>query len=135
MEIAIKITLIASLILVGYSLSQLLTSYDAVCEKVKRFKELAVETESKDSEIKMSNTFLTGVLSVIFVVLLYLSGLAYWIVAVVAAKMVITCVLSNKELNLILANDSVDQKFFRVTKVDSVVNILTGLAVAVFLVA
>ncbi len=135
MEIAIKITLIASLILVGYSLSQLLTSYEGVCEKVKRFKELAVETESKDSEIKMSNTFLTGVLSVIFVVLLYLSGLAYWVVAVVAAKMVITCILSNKELNMILTSDSVDQNFFKVSKVDSVINILTGLAVAVILIA
>ena len=135
MEIAIKITLIASLILVGYSLSQLLTSYEGVCEKVKRFKELAVETESKDSEIKMSNTFLTGVLSVIFVVLLYLSGLAYWVVAVVAAKMVVTCILSNKELNMILTSDSVDQNFFKVSKVDSVINILTGLAVAVILIA
>lgn len=135
MDIAIKITLIASVILIGYSLSQLLTSYEGVCEKVKKFKELAVETESKDDEIKTSNTVLTCVLSIIFVVLSYLSGLAIWVVAVIATKMAITCFLSNLEINRILKSDVVDQSFFKLTKLDSMANVLTGLCVAVILVA
>ncbi len=134
MEIAIKITLVASLIYVGYSLSQLLTSYDSICEKVKKFKELAEETESQDVEIKRSNMVLTGTLSVIFVSLTYLSGFALWVVAVIAAKMILTMVLSSREMNNILNSDAVDKGIFRLTQVDSLANLLTGAAVALILV-
>ena len=43
MDIAIKITLVASIVLVGYNLHQLVTSYEAICEKVKEFNNFFVE--------------------------------------------------------------------------------------------
>lgn len=135
MGIAVKITLVASVILIGYNLSQMLTSYEGICEKVKKFKALAVETDSRDDELKRSNIVLTGLLSVIFVSLTYLSGLALWAVAVVAAKMVITCYLSNMEINRILETNVVDEKFFKITKIDAFVNILIGAGIALILVA
>ncbi|MCF0221888.1 MAG: hypothetical protein HUK19_06305 [Fibrobacter sp.] len=135
MEISIKLTLIASVILIGYNLSQLLTSYDGVCEKVKKFKSLAVETNSSKDELKLSNTVLTSALSITFVVLTYLSGLVLWVVGLVASKMVLTCLLSNMELSRIMNNDVVDQTFFKWTKVDALANILVGIWVALILVA
>jgi len=135
MDIAIKMTLIASVILIGYNLSQLLTSYEGVCEKVKKFRSLAVDTNSTEKELWLSNTVLTGVLSSTFVVLTYLSGFAHWVVVVVAAKMAVTCYMSNMELSRIMKNDVVDQPFFRLTKVDAVANILFGIGVALILVA
>lgn len=135
MEIAVKITLIASLILVGYSVSQMLTSFDAICEKVKRFKELAIETNSGDSELKMSNTILTGLMALVFVVLTYFSGLALWVVAVVATKLIVTCFMSYVEISRILKNEEMEPNFYRLAKVDAVINALMGLAVAIILVA
>ncbi|MCQ2091579.1 MAG: hypothetical protein MJY85_02780 [Fibrobacter sp.] len=135
MDIAIKITLIASVILIGYNLSLLLTSYEVACEKDKQIKILAADTDSSEAELRFSNTLLTGVLTVIFAVLTYLSGLALWVVAVVAAKMVVSCCMSNMKLNRIMKSDVVDQTFFKLTKLDAVTNILFGMGVALILVA
>lgn len=135
MDIAIKMTLIASVILIGYNLSQLLTSYDAICEKSRKLKSLAIESNSTDEELKLSNTMLTGVLSLIFVTLTYLSGFALWVVTLIALKMAVTCFMSNMELSRVMKNDVVDLPFFKLTKVDAITNILVGIGVDVILVA
>lgn len=55
MDIAIKITLVASIVLVGYNLHQLVMSYEAICEKVKEFKAMALENDSDESAVRRSN--------------------------------------------------------------------------------
>ena len=74
MDIAVKITLVASIVLVGYNLHQLVTSYEAICEKVKEFKAMALENDSDESSIRRSNFLLTGTLSVLFILLTYLNA-------------------------------------------------------------
>ena len=111
MDIAVKITLVASIVLVGYNLHQLVTSYEAICEKVKEFKAMALENDSDESAVRRSNFVLTGTLSLLFIVLTYLSDFAYWVVGAVFY--------------------SIRPKFFKMTKVDAAVNVLMGLGVAV----
>ncbi|MCQ2105677.1 MAG: hypothetical protein MJZ26_07785 [Fibrobacter sp.] len=135
MDIAVKITLVAAVVLIGYNLSQFLSSYESVCEKIKEFKTLAAESESDDSSVMKTNMFLTGTLSLTFVVLTYFSGFAPWVVALLAFKMVVTVFLSHQEIIRILKNNEIDPGFFKVSKIDYLVNILTGIAVAVILVA
>lgn len=135
MDIAIKMTLIAAVVLIGYNLSQLLSSYESVCEKVKEFKTLAAESESDEGSVMRTNMFLTGTLSLTFVVLTFFSGFALWVVAVLAVKMVITMILSHQEITRILTKDKIDLGFFKISKIDYLVNVLTGIAVAVILVA
>ncbi|WP_298771989.1 hypothetical protein [uncultured Fibrobacter sp.] len=124
-------TLVASIVLMGYNLHQLMTSYEAICEKVKEFKSLAQENHSDESSVRRSNFILTGVLSLVFVTLIYFSGLAYWIVGVVLAKMVASMVLSHLEISQIFREESIRPKFFKMTKVDAAVNVLVGLGIAV----
>lgn len=135
MDIAIKMTLIAAVVLIGYNLSQLLSSYESVCEKVKEFKTLAAESESDEGSVMRTNMFLTGTLSLTFIVLTFFSGFALWVVAVLAVKMVITMILSHQEITRILTKDKIDLGFFKISKIDYLVNVLTGIAVAVILVA
>ena len=135
MDIAVKITLVASIVMVGYNLHQLLTSYEAICEKVKEFKTLALQNESDEGAVRRSNFLLTGVLSLLFVTLVYLSDFAYWIVAGVLAKMAVSMLLSHFEISQIFREDSIRPKFFKLTKVDAAVNILVGLGVAVIAVS
>lgn len=135
MDIAVKITLVAAVVLIGYNLSQFLSSYESVCEKIKEFKTLAAESESDDSSVMKTNMFLTGTLSLTFVVLTYFSGFAPWVVALLALKMMVTVFLSHQEIIRILKNNEIDPGFFKVSKIDYLVNILTGIAVAVILVA
>ncbi len=131
MDIAVKITLVASIVLVGYNLHQLVTSYEAICEKVKEFKAMALENDSDESAVGRSNFILTAVLSVVFVLLTFLSGMAYWVVAAVGLKMLVSMYFSHMEIRQIFREDSIRPSLFKLTKVDSVLNVLTGLAVAV----
>ena len=135
MDIAVKITLVASIVMVGYNLHQLLTSYDSICEKVKEFKTLALQNESDEGAVRRSNFLLTGVLSLLFVTPVYLSDFAYWIVAGVLAKMAVSMLLSHFEISQIFREDSIRPKFFKLTKVDAAVNVLVGLGVAVIAVS
>jgi len=131
MEIALKITLVASIVLMGYNLHQLLTSYEAICEKVKEFKAMAQANDSDETSVGRSNFILTAILSVAFIVLTYFSGMAYWVVAVVSLKMFVSMFFSHLEIRQIFREDSIRPSLFKWTKVDSVFNVLTGLAVAV----
>ena len=78
---------------------------------------------------------LTGVLSLLFVTLVYLSDFAYWIVAGVLAKMAVSMLLSHFEISQIFKENSIRPKFFKITKVDAAVNVLMGLGVAVIAVS
>ena len=131
MDIAIKMTLVASLVMMGYNLHQLVTSYEAICEKVKEFKAMAQANDSDETAVRRSNFVLTAVLSVTFVVLTYLSGLAYWVVAFVSLKMIVSMYFSHLEIGQIFREDAIRPSLFKATKVDSVLNVLTGLAIAV----
>lgn len=130
MDIAVKITLVASIVLVGYNLHQLVTSYEAICEKVKEFKALALENDSDESAVRRSNLLLTGSLSLLFIALTYLSDFAYWVVGTVFLKLAISMYLSHLEISQIFKEDSIRPKFFKMTKVDAAVNVLMGLGVA-----
>ena len=135
MNFALKITLVASLVLMGYNLHQLVTSYETICEKVKEFKAMAQANDSDEASIGRSNFILTAVLSVTFVALTYLSGLAYWVVALVTLKMIVSMYFSHLEIRQIFREELIRPSLYRVTKVDSVFNVLTGLAVAVITVS
>ena len=131
MDIAVKITLVASIVMVGYNLHQLVTSYEAICEKVKEFKMIAQQNDSDEGSVRRSNFLLTGVLSLLFIALIYLSGLAYWIVGLVFVKMCVSILLSHMEISQIFKEDAIRPNFFKLTKVDAAVNVLVGLGVAV----
>ena len=135
MDIAVKMTLVASIVMVGYNLHQLLTSYEAICEKVKEFKMLAQQNDSDEGAVRRSNFLLTGILSLLFVVLTYLSDLACWIVAIVSVKMAVSILLSHFEIAQIFREDAIRPGFFKLTKVDAAVNVLIGLGIAVIAVS
>lgn len=134
MDIAIKVMLVASVILVGYNLSQVFASYDALCKKVQDFKNLAKETESGDSSVKRSNFVLVTFLSMTYVTIAYLCGFAYWLLGILVFKFALSLMLSNMELNRILKNGSIDRGFFKISKLDELANALVGLMVALILV-
>ena len=131
MDIVLKITLVASIVMVGYNLHQLVTSYEIICEKVKEFRMLAQQNESDENAVRRSNFLLTGALSVVFVLLTYFSGLAYWLVGTVLAKMVVSMIFSHLELKQIFKDGVICPKLFRITKADAAMNVLVGLGVAV----
>lgn len=134
MEIVLKITLVASIILMGYNISEFVSSYKTVCEKTDEFKKMAMENEAKEAELRRSNFLLSFGLSAVFVVLTHFSGLAIWISAVVAAKLFFTLFCSDSLLVQILRSNKVSKKFYMLSKVDALVNALLGLVVALVLV-
>lgn len=135
MEVVAKLTLIASVVMFGYNLYQLLMGYETICQKAEEFKRLAVESESDEISVKWTNVLITGILSVVFTALVFFANFAYWMVGVVALKMVCTILLSHKEIERAFLPSKMDKKFFMWSKVDSAANVVMGLAVAVVLIS
>lgn len=133
--VSLNITLIASLIVAGYNLSQFLTSYEATSDKVKEFKEMAKEAESDESSIKRTNMIMSGGLSFFFLVMAYLSDFTPVVLLILAAKFAFSLVLSNKEISNFMNGDELDKSLFKISRVDHMVNVLLALAVAVIVVA
>lgn len=133
-DVAVKIMLVASVVLIGYNLSQVLAGYEAVCKKIEDFKQAAKETESGDSAVKKSNFILVLLLSAVYILLAFLCGFDYWILGVLVFKFAVTLVISNMELTRILKTGTIDKGFFLMSKTDELVNMLVGVAVALILV-
>ncbi len=129
-----KITLVASIILMGYNISEFVSSYKTVCEKTDEFKKMAMENEAKEAELRRSNFLLSFLLSSIFIGLTHFSGLALWITAVVAVKLFFTLFCSDSLLVQILRSNKVSRKFYLLSKVDALVNAFLGLVIALVLV-
>lgn len=134
MDIVVKITVIASIILMGYSASQVVTSYAALCEKVNAFRDLARENASEEIDLRRSNLALSLALSVGYVLLVHFSGLVPWISAVIAVKLALTLFFSDRELCMVIRGAEFKKSYFWLDKADSFVNVVLGLLVAISLV-
>jgi len=134
MDIVVKITVVASIILMGYSASQVVTSYAALCEKVNAFRDLARENASEEIDLRRSNLALSLALSVGYVLLVHFSGLVPWISAVIAVKLALTLFFSDRELCMVIRGVEFKKSYFWLDKADSFVNVVLGLLVAISLV-
>lgn len=134
MGVIAKIMLVASILMMGYQISQVLMSYKTLCEKAEELKKLASENTASESELRRSNFLLSFLLSLVYVVLAYFSDFTYWIVALVTVKLALTLYLSDVFLVQILRCDTVSQKFYILSKWDAVLNSLVSLALALLLV-
>lgn len=130
----VKITVAASIILMGYSASQVVTSYAALCEKVNAFRDLARENASEEIDLRRSNLALSLALSVGYVLLVHFSGLVPWISAVIAVKLALTLFFSDRELCMVIRGVEFKKSYFWLDKADSFVNVVLGLLVAISLV-
>lgn len=134
MEIVSKITLVASIVLVGYNASQLFACYETVCKKADDFREMARQSETNEPTLRRSNFLLSLFITLAYVLLVSFSGLAHWVTAVVAVKLCLTLLFSDKELCMVVRGSGFEKRWYWIDKVDSLFNLLFGLAVALILV-
>ena len=102
MDIASKIMLVASILMMGYNISEFLASYQSLSEKATDLKEIASENGAGEMAMRRSNFLLSFFLSVVYGALTWFSGLALWITVLVAVKLVFTLVSSDFALVQIL---------------------------------
>ena len=134
MEIVIKIAIVASVLLIGYNISQIISAYASICEKVDEFKQLVSQNDASVGSIRHSNFGLSFVISVVLVLLTVFSGLVWWISVMVACKAAVTLYCSDAMVVRILKEGKISKKFFFLSKIDSFFNVFFGLAVAEILV-
>lgn len=133
-DYVVKIALIASIILMGYNISEFVASYNVVSEKASQFLQMAKDNAASDADLRRSNLLLSSVLSIGYSVLIYFSDIVIWLVAIVVSKLIITLLLSDKILIQILHDRTLSQKSFLVSKYDAFFNAVMGLAFALVLV-
>ncbi|WP_295681280.1 hypothetical protein [uncultured Fibrobacter sp.] len=134
MDIVIKIAIVAAVILVGYNMSQAITAYASICDKVDEFRHLMAQSESSGASIRYSNFGLSLAISVAVVLLSFFSGLVWWITLIVACKAAVSLFCSDAMVTRIIREGRISKNFFILTKVDSVFNVVVGLAFAIILV-
>ena len=126
--------LVLSILLFGYSLSELLNGYKAVCEKADEFKEMARVHEASEASLRRSSFLMSLGLSAIYTAMTWVSGFAIWITVAVALKFFFTLLESDRELISILRAGVYPKKFYYISKVDTFFNAILGLCIALFLV-
>ena len=118
----------------GYSISEFVASFKTVNDKIDEFLGLARDNAASESDLRRSNVFLSGCLSVVYAVLAYFSEIAIWLVALIVVKLVMTLVVSDKLLVQVLHDRKLSKKSYYISKYDSLLNAVTGLAFALILV-
>lgn len=134
MDVVSKITLIASIVLMGYSASQLVASSAEWDDKADEIRTLMKASESREGGIRLFNFAISFSLLLGYVVLVLFSGLAYWISAVIAVKLGFTLLFSDRELRKGIRGEDMGRTAILVDKVDSFLNVLLGLSIALVLV-
>lgn len=134
MDIASKIMLVASIVMMGYNASEFLASFQSLSEKAGELKEMARINGASEGAMRRSNFLLSFVLSSVYVALTCFSGLAIWVTVFVAIKMALTLVGSDLALLQILRTGDFSRKTYLLSKGDAFLNALLGLAIALFLV-
>ena len=133
-DYVVKIALVASIVLMGYNISEFIASFSNVNKKIEDFLGLAKENAATESDLRRSNFVLSCALSVGYACLIYFSDVALWLVALIAAKLSLTLFLSDKFLIQILRDGSLSKKNYLVSKYDSLFNAAVGFMFAVILV-
>ena len=133
-DYVVKIALIASIILMGYNISEFVASYKVVSEKASQFLQMAKDNAASDADLRRSNLLLSSGLSIGYSVLIYFSDIVIWLVAVVVGKLLITLLISDKVLIQVLHDRTLSQKNFLVSKYDALLNAVMGLVFALALV-
>ena len=134
MDIASKIMLVASILMMGYNISEFLASYQSLSEKATDLKEIARENGAGEQAMRRSNFLLSFFLSAAYVVLTWFSGLAVWITVLATAKLVFTLSISDFALVQILRSGEFSRKMYLLSKGDAFLNALLGLSISLFLV-
>lgn len=134
MDIASKIMLVASILMMGYNISEFLASYQSLSEKAEDLKEIARENGAGEQAMRRSNFLLSFFLSAAYVVLTWFSGLAVWITVLAAVKLVFTLSISDFALVQILRSGVFSRKMYLLSKGDAFLNALLGLSISLFLV-
>lgn len=134
MDVVSKITLVASIVLMGYSASQLVAKTAELNEKADEIRTLMKVSESRERGIRLFNFAISFTLLVAYVLLSIFSGLVYWISAIIAVKLAITLFFSDRELRMEIRGEEMDRRAILLDKADSFLNVLLGLSMALVLV-
>ncbi|WP_458449537.1 hypothetical protein [Fibrobacter sp.] len=134
MDVVSKITLVASIVLMGYSASQLVANSAELSEKADEIKTLMKVSESRERGIRLFNFAISFSLLLAYVFLAHFSGLAYWVSAVIAFKLAFTLFFSDRELRMEIRGEEMDRRAILLDKADSFLNVLLGLSMALVLV-
>ena len=133
-DYVVKIALVASIVLMGYNISEFIASFKTVNEKVEEFLGLAKQNDATGADLRRSNFILSCSLSIGYASLIYFSDVVLWLVVLIVLKLFLTLFLSDKLLVQVLRDGSLSKKNYLVSKYDALFNATVGFVFAVILV-
>jgi hypothetical protein len=126
-NISVYLTIMTSVLFFGYSLSLSTNGYRSICEKAVKFRELLRIEVGASNNIRKTNALLTSFFSLAYLVLLYFSGFAFWFIALVLLKLLMTLYFSDKFQRTVVEDKEISKRFYLFMKTDSILNAVFGL--------
>lgn len=129
-----QLTIIASVLFFGYSLSLSTNGYKAICKKAAKFRELLQMEVDAVGSVRKTNFLLTSTFSLVYLTLLYFSGFAYWFIASILVKLMVTIVFSDTFQCAVINKKEISKRFYLMMKSDSIANTVLGLMTPILIV-
>ncbi len=126
-----KITILASVVLWGYSFSRIIDSYGVMQKKMFHFRQIIKDEMIPFDGVRRVNVFLIGALGIAYAVMLYFSGFAFWILVMVIGKFAVSAYLSDSFQNQVVQGKDFSKRLYVQMKIDAVFNALTGIFIVV----
>lgn len=128
-----KLTILTSIVLWGYSFSRIVDSYGVMQQKMMLFRKVIKEEMKSFENIRRANVIIVGLFSVVYLTILYFSGIAVWVLCVVLSKFTISAYFSDSFQNLAIQGKNFSKPLYIQMKVDSVLNALVGIFIIILM--
>lgn len=112
-------------LVLGYNLFQISAAYSWVDAQIVRYRSNVREEGMPSRALRILNALSILFLAIGYLVLLHQAGLAYWLLAWVALKFLLSGVLSDRMQTRVLHDRPYSRRSHWVTKIDAFANALT----------
>jgi|GEM_PF-4479728 len=118
------LTILVTLGVLGYNLFQLSAAYTWVLAQIGEYRNFVQTEQVTPARLRRFNVLMTLAMLVAYLVLLYFSGFAFWLLSSVGIKYLLTLFLSDRVQERILSGKPFSSLHHMLLKVDSLFNVL-----------
>lgn len=121
-ELASRVTIIVSVLTLGYNLYHLSNAYAQMRLQFQGFRQALTEESFDFGKARRFNQTMTLFLPLGYMSLLFFAGFAWWLLGIVAAKYALTGYLSDFFQVRVLQGKGLRRRHFRLLKLDALLN-------------
>ncbi len=129
-----KISLLASIILMGYNLSLLFNRYISICEKALKYREILKREAMALKELRKTNIYISTFVAFVYITLLFFSEISPYFLLIIVVKFLFSLYFSDRFQICVSEGIQISKTLYWKLKLDSLVNFLGAIFIGFILV-